>query len=169
MWIRTIGWFLAAAVMFGPAPIRRQERPEPLLSPEEKKARAVAADLDLANVELVSLEKEMGHAKLLNNPSVFQHVYSDDYHGVNSTGEILDKSTAVVRIQSSAAKYFTFIVSDIVVRVYGSSAVVTCTWSTRGEQSGRNFVRQYRVIHVYVYNKAGGWKVVAGQETLLPG
>jgi hypothetical protein len=31
------------------------------------------------------------------------------------------------------------------------------------------FARQYRVIHVYVNNKAGGWKIVASQETQLPG
>jgi ketosteroid isomerase-like protein len=56
------------------------------------------------------------------------------------------------------------------VRIYGPTAVVTSTWTTRGVQDGRNFSRQYRVIHIYVnYNNEGNWKVVAGQETMLPG
>jgi len=168
MRIRIIIWLLVVAPL---APVlgHAQERSERLLTLEEKKARAIAAEMDLAGVELVSLEKEMGHAKLLNDPSFFQRVFSDDYHGANANGEILDKNSVVIRIQSSPTKYYTFVVSDIVVRVYGASAVVTCTWSTRGEQNGHNFARQYRVIHVYVDNKAGGWKVVAGQETMLPG
>ncbi len=164
MWVRGFRWLLIAALL---APAAGHAQDQPLT--EEKKARALAADMDLAVVELVSLEKEMGHAKLLNNPSFFQRVFSDDYHGANATGEILDKNAVVTRIQSSGIKYYTFVVSDIAVRVYGASAVVTCTWSARGEQNGHSFARQFRVIHVFVNNKAGGWKVVAGQETMLPG
>jgi ketosteroid isomerase-like protein len=169
MWIRALGWLLAAAVLLAPTLVQAQQKRPRVLTYEEEKERAIAAEAEMAGVELNSLEKELGHARLLNNPSFFQHVYSDDYHEVNATGEILDKSAAVARVQSSTAKYYTFIVSDISIRIYGGSAVVTCMWTARGEQGGHNFARQYRVIHVYVNNKAGGWKVVAGQETLLPG
>lgn len=164
MWVRNFSWLLVA-VLLPAIPVRAQQG----LGPQQKRDRALAAELEMDAVELVALEKEMGHAKLLSNPSFFQRVLSDDYHGANSTGEVLDKSAVVARIQSAATKYYTFVVSDIAVRVYGASAVVTCTWSARGVQDGRDFARQLRVIHVYVNNKAGGWKVVAGQETLLPG
>ncbi|HKE09659.1 MAG TPA: nuclear transport factor 2 family protein [Candidatus Acidoferrum sp.] len=165
MRVRSLMWLLAAAVA-APALVSAQGVPP---TQQQKKERALAAELDVDAVELVALEKEMGHAKLLNNPSFFQRVYSDDYHGTNATGEILDKNAVVARIQSSGIKYYTFVVSDIAVRVYGASAVVTCTWSARGEQGGHDFARQYRVIHVYINNKAGGWKVVASQETMLAG
>lgn len=166
MRIRFIGWLLSAGLL-APALVHAQTDDHP--TPQQKRERATAAELEVDAVELISLEKEMAHAKLLNNPSFFQRVFSDDYHGANATGEILDKSQVVTRIESSGIKYYTFVVSDIAVRVYGASAVVTCTWSARGEQSGHTFARQSRVIHVYVNNKAGGWKVVAGQETTLPG
>jgi len=166
MLTRSIGWLLFAALL-APALIDAQTESPPTM--QQKKERATAAELEVDAVELVSLEKEMAHAKLLNNPSFFRRVFSDDYHGANATGEILDKSQVVARIESSGIKYYTFVVSDIAVRVYGASAVVTCTWSARGEQNGHAFARQSRVIHVYVNNKAGGWKVVAGQETMLAG
>ena len=167
MLTRCIAWLLAASLL-APAIVRAQARPE-RLTPQQRKDRALAAELDVDAIELVALEKEMGHAMSLNNPSFFQRVYSDDYRGTAASGEVLDKGAVVNRIQSSSAKYFNFVVSDIAVRVYGASAVVTCTWSARGEQNGHAFARQYRVIHIYVSNSAGGWKVVAGQETLLPG
>lgn len=165
--IRSIEWLLALSLL-APALAHAQGRTV-VLTEKQRQERALAAELDVDAVELVALEKEMGHAMSLNNPSFFQRVYSDDYRGTAASGEILDRSGAVKRVQSSSAKYFNFVVSDISVRVYGASAVATCTWSARGEQNGRPFARQYRVIHVYVKNNAGGWKVVAGQETLLPG
>lgn len=159
---------LLAVMLLAPAIVHAQ-MPTERLTPQQKKERAIAAEIDVDAIEIVALEKEMGHAMLLNNPSFFQRVLSDDYRGAGPSGEILDRKAVVNRIQTSSAKYYNFIVTDISVRVYGASAVVTCTWSARGEQSGHTFARQSRIIHVYVNNAAGGWKVVAGQETQLPG
>src|SRR5215472_7929277 len=157
MRVRSLMWLLAAAVA-APALVSAQGVPP---TQQQKKERALAAELDVDAVELVALEKEMAHAISLNNPSFFQRVLSDDYRGASTSGEVLNKSAVVTRIQTSSAKYYNFIVTDIYVRVYGASAVVTCTWTARGEQNGHVFARQYRVIHVYVNNKAGGWKIVA--------
>jgi len=160
---RSAAWLIAALFLtpaFGSAQA---------LSPDERKQRALAAELDIDSQEILTLEKETAHAMSLNNSSFFARVYTDDYLGTAATGEIRDKRALVASIQNSRAKYFSFIASDINIRVYGPSAVVTCTWSTRGEQDGRNFSRQYRVIHIYINNRAGSWRVVAGQETLMPG
>lgn len=125
--------------------------------------------MEVEGVELVALEKETAHAMSLNNSSFFQRVYDDDYLGTAPTGEMQDRSKLVASVQSSTTNYSSFIATDIKVRIYGPTAVVTCTWSTRGVQDGHNFSKQYRVIHVYSNNRAGGWKVVASQATMLPG
>jgi ketosteroid isomerase-like protein len=125
--------------------------------------------MEMGAEEIVVLEKETAHAMALNNASFFQRVYSDDYVGTAPTGEVMDRSRLVSSIQSSTSKYSSFIATDIHVRLFGPTAVVTCTWSTRGVQDGRNFSRQYRVIHVYLNNMVSGWKVIAGQQTVLPG
>jgi ketosteroid isomerase-like protein len=156
-----LGWMLAV-LLFSPALLSAQ------LSLAQKKDRAITAEMEVEAVELVALEKETAHAMALNNSSFFQRVYNDDFVGTAPTGELRNRSALVAAIQNSDTKYSSFIASDIHVRIYGPTAVVTCTWSTRGVQNGRNFSRQYRVIHVYLNNNVGGWKVVAGQETILP-
>jgi hypothetical protein len=84
------------------------------------------------------------------------------------TGRVLDKAGYIASIENSGIKYASFVASDIRVRLYQYTAVVTCLWSARGTQGDRGFARQYRVTHVYVYGQRG-WQAVAGQQTLLPG
>jgi ketosteroid isomerase-like protein len=161
-----VSW-LFAALLFSSVALTAQA-PSPLTT-AQRKDRAVAAELEVEGVELVALEKEQAHAMALNNSSFFQRVYNDDYAGTAPTGEVMDRNKLVARIQNSTVKYSSFLATDINVRIYGPTAVVTCIWSTRGVQEGHNFSRQYRVIHVYMNNRVGGWKVVASQETMLPG
>ena len=156
-----LGWLLAA-LLFSPALLSAQ------LTPTQRRERAVAAEVEIEAEELVTLEKETAHAMALNNSSFFQRVYNDDFVGTAPTGELLNRNALVSSVQNSNTKYSSFIATDIHVRIYGPTAVVTCTWSTRGVQNGRNFSRQYRVIHVYLNNNVGGWKVIASQETILP-
>ena len=155
--------WLLAALLFSPALLSAQ------LSLAQKKDRVITAEMEVEAVELVALEKETAHAMA---PEQFQFllsaVYNDDFVGTAPTGELRNRSALVAAIQNSDTKYSSFIASDIHVRIYGPTAVVTCTWSTRGVQNGHNFSRQYRVIHIYLNNNVGGWKVVAGQETALP-
>ncbi|HUL33013.1 MAG TPA: nuclear transport factor 2 family protein [Candidatus Eisenbacteria bacterium] len=140
------------------------------LTPKEKKDRAIAAELDIQSQELVTLEKEAAHALSLNNPSFFDHVCADAYVGTAATGEVRSKAQLVASIQQSNIKYSTFLVTNIQVRIFGPTAVVTANWTTRGAQDGRNFARQYRVLHVYYnQNSVSGWKLIAAQETMLPG
>ena len=162
MVIRRAGWLLAMLACF-PAVLPAQ------LTQAQKKDRLITAEMEVEGVELVALEKETAHAKALNNSSFFLRVYNDDYLGTAPTGEILDRPKLVASIQNSTTNYSSFIATDIKVRIYGPTAVVTCTWSTRGVQNGHSFSRQFRVIHVYMNNRVGGWKVVAGQETQIPG
>jgi len=159
---RRIRWLLAA-LLFLPALVHAQ-------SVSQRRQSAIAAELEENAQELVTLEKETAHALSQNSSSFFSRVYSDDYVGVAATGEILDKRALISSIQYSPIRYSTFVVTNISVRIYGASAVVTATWTTRGVQDGRTFARQYRIIHVYVNaNGEGNWKAVAGQETMLPG
>ena len=162
MVIRCAGLLLVGMLIF-PALLPAQ------LSSRQKKEAAIATEMEMGAEEIVVLEKETAHAMALNNASFFQRVYSDDYVGTAPTGEVMDRSRLVSSIQSSTSKYSSFIATDIHVRLFGPTAVVTCTWSTRGVQDGRNFSRQYRVIHVYLNNMVSGWKVIAGQQTVLPG
>jgi hypothetical protein len=138
------------------------------ISDRERRERAIAAEEDVQREELVSLERETAHALAIHNPSFFRRVYADDFSGVVPGGEVVDRNELATRVQNSTAQYASFLATDIHVRIYEATAIVTCTWTARGIQLGHPFSRQYRVLHVYS-NGVNGWKVIASQEMLLPG
>jgi hypothetical protein len=134
----------------------------------ETKARAAAEEMQ--RQELVNLQGETVRAIQMNNTAFFRRVYSDDFIGTLPGGRMLDKAALLSVLQSSSTsmKYTTFLATDVRIRIYENTAVVTCLWSSRGTSDGHNFSRQSRVTTVYVYGQRG-WLAVASQETQLPG
>ncbi|MGB2634818.1 MAG: nuclear transport factor 2 family protein [Candidatus Acidiferrum sp.] len=136
--------------------------------PTAAELREIAKENDAKQEELINLERETVRAIQWNNGSLFRRIYGDDFVGIMPTGQIKDKTGWISSIENSDIKYTSFIASDIRVRMFQDTAVVTCLWSSRGMRGGQNFSRQLRVTHVYVYGQRG-WQAVASQETLLPG
>lgn len=158
--MRTLSILLLASLMLSLAPTGQSQTAAEL--------REMAKEAEVKQEELVNLEKETAHAMQWNTGTFFRRVYGDDFVGVLENGRVLGKAGYIASIESSTAKYISFIASDIRVRMFQDTAVVTCLWSARGTQGDRTFARQYRVIHVYIYGQRG-WQAVAGQQTLLPG
>ena len=134
----------------------------------EERLRREAAEAEIQREELLTLQKETVRAIQLHNSTFFNRVYSDDFIGTSPSGASIDKASVVTGVQTSAVNYSSFVATDIKVRVYQNTAVTMCLWSSRGTYQGASFSRQSRVTTVYVYG-LGGWKVVARQETQLPG
>jgi len=130
--------------------------------------RDLAREKDERNDELVSIEKDMARALQWNNGTIFRRIYGDDFQGILPSGQVMNKTSWIAAIEDPGIKYSSFLATDIKVRIFQDTAVVTCLWSSRGTQGSRTFSRQSRVTHVYVYGQRG-WKAVASQETLLPG
>lgn len=138
------------------------------LTERQRRERAIATELDTQRQELLTLEKENVRATMQHNATFFHRVYADDYSGVLASGEAVDRSGVATAVQNSPAAYTSLLPTDINIRVYEATAVVSCTWTARGTEGGRAFSRQFRVLHVYL-NGIGGWKIVASQELQLPG
>lgn len=160
--MKTLSTLLLASLMLFLSPQARSQ------SLEEERLKELAVEAEAKQDELQNLEKETVRALQWNTGTFFRRVYSDDFVGILETGRVLDKAGYIASIENSGLKYASFVTSDIRVRLYQYTAVVTCLWSARGTQGDRNFSRQYRVTHVYVYGQRG-WQAVAGQQTLLPG
>jgi hypothetical protein len=130
--------------------------------------KQMAADAELHREELVNLVRETARAVQLKNPSFFHRVYGEDFVGTAPNGMMMDKAALMAYIGHAPATYETFVVSDVRIRIFQDTAVVTSVWSARGTQAGHIFSRQSRVMQVFVYGQRG-WQAVASQETLLPG
>ena len=122
---------------------------------------------ELQREEIVALEKETARAIQLGNPTFFRRVYSDDFSGVLSHGQPVDKAGMIAAIQSSDISYYTFTASDIKVHLYRDVAVATSVWSMRGMLKGKRVDTQMRAMHVYMYTSSG-YRVVTAQVTSMP-
>ena len=122
---------------------------------------------DLQRQEVIALEKEAARAILLGDATFFRRVYSDDFSGVLSRGEMVDKAAFLAALQAPQIKYESFTASDVKVRLYRDLAVATSTWSMRAVLRGLPVSSQMRTVHVYMYTSSG-YRVVTGQTTLLP-
>jgi hypothetical protein len=122
------------------------------LSPSEM--RELAKEKEMKQDELVNLEKDTARAM--------------DFLGILPTGEILDKAKWIATVENSGTKYTSFVATNIQVRMFEETAVVTCLWSAIGNKNGHAFSREWRVTHVYIWGQRG-WQAIASQETLLPG
>ncbi len=116
---------------------------------------------------ITNLELGFARAIQLNNSTIFNTVYSDDFSGVTWYGEVVSKAKQIRNIQTSAATYDFVRCTDVQVKVYRDVASVTSLLTERGKLDGRPFIRQLRVLRVY-FNTPRGWRVIAAQETQLP-
>jgi ketosteroid isomerase-like protein len=135
-------------------------------SPSELKE--MAKEADAKQDELVNIEHEIARAMQWNNGTLFRRIYGDDFVGILPSGQVKDKTAWIAMIENPNNKYSSFVASDIRIRMFQETAVVTCLWSARGTRDGQPFYKQFRVTHVYVYGQRG-WQAIASQETLLPG
>jgi len=160
---------LAALLILGLplGPAWQEPGDRPLTPSERAKFEYEAAQAELQRQEIINLENEAARAIQLNNATFFRRVYSDDFSGTLSHGQPVNKNTFINAVQSADVKYDTFNVSDIGIRIYQDMAIATCLWSARGIFKGQRFNSGMRAIHVYV-NTPRGWRVVAGQATILP-
>jgi len=143
---------------------------------EERQARRAACmdacmrerpNPELQRQEVVALERETARAIQLGDATFFRRVYSDDFSGVLSHGQIVDKAGLIVAVQARDINYESFTASDVKVQLYRDLAIATSSWSMRGSMNGQRVNSQMRVTHVYMYT-GSGYRVVAAQTTLLP-
>jgi ketosteroid isomerase-like protein len=122
---------------------------------------------ELQRQEVVALEKETARAIQLGDATFFRRVYSDDFSGVLSHGQMVDKAGLIAAVQAQEAKYDSFTASDVNVRLYRDVAVARSLWSIRGSFRNQRIDSQMRVMHVYMYT-GGGYRAVTAHATLLP-
>ncbi len=139
------------------------------------------ANPEMERQEIILLEREAARAIQLHDRTFFRRVYTDDFAGVLSQGQPVNKEQFIDVVQIPTIPYDSFVASDIKVRIYQATAmafdmrfrvyqetaVATCMWSWRATIKGQQVSSAMRVIHVYI-NTTRGWKVVAGQATVLP-
>ena len=115
--------------------------------------------------QIIDMERQAKEASLRRDVDFSQRTLADDYVAITPLGQVTTKQDTVSARKSGQLKYDTINVSDMVVRVYGDTAVVTARADVKGHQLGEDFSGPYRYTRVWV-RRTGHWLAVSYQATV---
>jgi ketosteroid isomerase-like protein len=119
-----------------------------------------------AEREIESLEKTRNEAVLHGDVTALDRMTSDDYTFITLKGELRTKADILKGFASGSFHYESRQISDLKVRLYGDTAVITGRSVQKGMENGKDYSGDYRFTRVYVKEK-GRWLTVALQTTLI--
>jgi ketosteroid isomerase-like protein len=114
--------------------------------------------------QIKKMEKDRAAAVVKGDVATLEGLTSDDYMFINAYGQLSDKATTMNGIKTGNIKLTSNEVSDLKVRVYGNTAVVTGKANSKGTIGGRELKAPVLFTRVYVKNN-GKWQSVAFQQT----
>ena len=117
-----------------------------------------------ADEELKKLETDRAAAVVKGDVATLEKQTSDDYTLINMNGQMSDKSQMVNAFKTGQSKLTSDELSDMKVRVYGNTAVITGKADVNGTLGGKDATGQIMFTRVYV-KKGGQWQSVAFQQT----
>ena len=116
--------------------------------------------------EIKKLEEARNQAILHSDAAALDRMTSDDYTFITLRGEMRTKSVILKGFASGSFQYESREISDLKVRIYGDTAVVTGRSVQKGVENGKDYSGDYWFTRVYVKQK-GRWLTVALQTTLI--
>jgi ketosteroid isomerase-like protein len=114
--------------------------------------------------ELLKLENEFARAVASNNADVLDRLLVDDWIIVEPDGSIIDKARFLEVIRSGALSHESMESTDLRVRVYGNTALVTGLTTSKGNFMGQDFTSCERATDIFV-KQADRWQCVFTQLT----
>jgi hypothetical protein len=115
--------------------------------------------------EIIDMERQAREASLHRDPDFSQRTLAEDYVAITPLGQVTTKQDTVSARKSGQLRYDAINVSDMVVRIYGDTAVVTARADVKGHQLGEDFSGPYRYTRVWV-RRTGHWQAVSYQATV---
>ena len=126
----------------------------------------VSAQSGNAEQEVRSVLKQMIDADLKGDADALDRTTTDDYTITRDNGVVRSKAETLQGIKDGTTKFDSFEASDIRVRIYGATAVVTFHEDIKGSRVGKDMSGQFREVRVFVKD-GGKWRAVMAQRTRI--
>jgi ketosteroid isomerase-like protein len=141
-----------------------------LQSAESSAEKAISGEVgsvdEQAEVALIKrMEVDRVEAGVSKDVSAISAVTAEDYVQIDLDGNLRDKAAALRRIESADIQLQSNTLDQMVVRIFGDTAVVTARSTPRGTIDGKDFP-PVRYSRVYV-KRGGRWQVVMFQMTRI--
>jgi ketosteroid isomerase-like protein len=115
--------------------------------------------------QIVDMERQAKEASLRRDAEFSVRTLAEDYVAISPLGQVTTKQETVSARRSRQLRYESMNVTDMVVRLYGDTAVVTARADVKGQQLGEDFSGPYRYTRVWV-RRNGHWQTVSYQATV---
>jgi len=115
--------------------------------------------------EIVDMERQAREAQIHRDAEFSQRTLAEDYVAISPLGQVTFKQDTLSARKSGQLRYETINVTEMNVRVYGDTAVVTARADVKGHQLGEDFSGPYRYTRVWV-RRTGHWQAVSYQATV---
>jgi ketosteroid isomerase-like protein len=114
--------------------------------------------------EVVKLEDEFARAVASNDADALDGILADDWIIVDPDGSMIDKARFLGVIRSGVLSHESMESTDLRVRFYGNTVVVTGLTTTKGKFMGQDFASCERATDIFV-KQTDRWQCVFTQLT----
>ena len=116
--------------------------------------------------QIEELEMRWREAELSNNVGEMGKLLADDYLGISANGTVEPKSDTLDARRAGTMKIQSLNITDLKVRVYGDTAVVTSKAALVGENGQSDISGNYRYTRVYT-KRLGRWRIVSFEASRM--
>jgi ketosteroid isomerase-like protein len=120
-----------------------------------------------AEQEIRQHETRRVEALVRGDFGTLDEILSNDLTYTHASGVYESKAQIMANLKSGQVKYESLTPEDVLVRVYGTTGVVTGVARVKVQVKGEHLSLQLRFTNVYV-KKGDRWQMVAWQATRLP-
>jgi len=115
--------------------------------------------------EIVDLERQAKEAAIHRDAAFSERTLADDYVAITPLGQVVGKADTISARKSAQLRYDSIDITEMVIRLYGNTAVVTARADVKGRELGEEFNGPYRFTRVWV-RRNGRWLTVSYQATV---
>ena len=119
-----------------------------------------------AEKEIRAVFDQIKDALLKGDAAAWGKLAAEDSVSIGADGKVLSKAELLDGFRTGKVKYESIDTSDIKIRVYGDTAVLTDTASIKARRGDQVMSGQYRNAHVFV-KRGGKWQKVLLQRTKI--
>lgn len=116
--------------------------------------------------KIEALEVAWCNAELNNNVGEMGKLLADDYIGISANGTVQTKAETIDARRAGTVRIKSLDITDLKVRVYGDTAVVTSKAALVGENGQSDISGSYRYTRVY-NRRLGQWKIVSFEASRM--
>jgi ketosteroid isomerase-like protein len=115
--------------------------------------------------QIVALEHEWQKAALADDLTVMDKLLSEDYLGIDASGEVLTKTQQLDRMRDRKLIITRLDVTETKIKLVGHIAIVTCLAHVEGTSDGEPLHGAYRYTRIYQRIAGGVWRVTNFEVT----